>query len=131
VEEGEELLAALVNQAPRPPMVTVALPDERVQAALLIWARSTQAGGGWRAGVCYLHRTWYSQALVTTWVPAVRVSPHPAARYHRVPRIHLDGDPAQWPALPPRYPGADQRWNAAHQHLPYGASPHPRPRRAR
>jgi hypothetical protein len=73
IAEGE--LALLISQAPRPPMLTLALPDERVPAALLVWARSQ---GGWRAGVCYLHRSWYRKALVTTWAPAVRVSPSPA-----------------------------------------------------
>lgn len=113
-------MAALVNRPHRPPMVTVALPDEQVQAALLIWARSDS---GWRAGVCYIHRTWYSRALVTTWAPAVRVSPHPTATYDKVPRVRLHGDPSQWPALPPRYPGASQEWMARHQHLTYGSAP--------
>jgi hypothetical protein len=116
--EGE--LAVLVSQAPRPPMLTLALPDAQVPAALLVWARSQ---GGWRAGVCYLHRSWYRKALVTTWAPAVRVSPYPAVDYRRVPRVQLPGDPSQWPALPPAYPGAGAQWMAAHQHLVFGDTP--------
>jgi hypothetical protein len=116
----EEELAVLISQTPRPPMLTLALPDEQVPAALLVWARSQ---GDWRAGVCYLHRTWYCQALVTTWAPAVRVSPSPAVDYRRVPRVQLPGDPSQWPALPPAYPGADTQWMVAHQHLVFGDNP--------
>jgi hypothetical protein len=38
-------LAVLVSQTPRPPMVTLALPDERVPAALLVWPDRSAAGG--------------------------------------------------------------------------------------
>jgi hypothetical protein len=112
---------ALVDQAPRPPMVTVALPDEQVQAALLVWARADTED--WRAGVCYIYSNWHTKALVTTWAPAVRVKPHRIQKYHTVPVVLLGGDPSEWPALPPRYPGADERWLAMHQHLVFGASP--------
>lgn len=105
-------------------MVTVALPDEEVQAALLIWARSE--AGSWRAGACYISKTWHSRALVTTWAPAVRVKPHQGETYGKVPMIRLPGDPSQWPALPLRYPEASEEWLAVHQHLPFGAPPrHP------
>lgn len=124
VEKDTARVKALVDQPHRPPTVTVALPDEQVQAVLLIWGRSLN-GGGWRAGVCYIHRTWHSRALVTTWAPAVRVSPHVAAKYEHVPRIDLLGDPSQWPPLPPRYPDAGPEWIAVHQHLTWGSAPRP------
>jgi hypothetical protein len=104
-------------------MVTLTLPDDRVHAALLIWAHAPDAD--WRAGVCYIYKNWHTRALVTTWAPAVRVSPHPNTRYQTVPRVRLSGDPDQWPALPPRYPGASDEWLAEHQHLTYGDRPRP------
>jgi len=60
---------------------------------------------------------------VTTWAPAVRVTPNHAEGYREVPRVALPGDPSQSPALPPRYPGASGEWMATPQHLVYGASP--------
>lgn len=122
-EQIVEQIVVLVSQAPGPPMVTVSLPDEQVPAALLIWGRSHY--GDWRAGVCYLYKTWHSRALVTTWAPAVRVSPHPATDYQAVPRVRLPGDPSHWPTLPPRYPKASEEWLASHQHLAYGQTPQP------
>jgi hypothetical protein len=93
VEVDADRLAALVAEAPRPPTVTVALPNSDVQAALLIWRRSES--GDWRAGVCYIHGMWSNKGLVTTWAPAVRVRPHPAERYGTVPRVSLPGDPSR------------------------------------
>lgn len=73
MEVTTEQVVTLVSQAPGPPMVAVALPDEHVPAALLIWGRSQY--GEWRAGVCYIYKNWHTRALITTWAPAVRVSP--------------------------------------------------------
>jgi len=114
-------LAAPVGQARRPPMVALALPDKRLPAALLVWGRCEDVG--WLAGVCYLHRTWHSRALVTTWAPAARVGAYRGVDYRRVPRVRLHGDQSRWPALPPAYPGAGEQWLALHQHLDFGDLP--------
>lgn len=113
-------LSALIEQAPRPPMVSAVLGEGQIQAALLVWGRTPQ--GLWVAGVAYLHRTWHDRALVTTWLPATSLAPHPSYDYQQVPRVRLPGDPARWPSLPPRYPHAGPEWIAAHRHDPYGTA---------
>lgn len=68
---------------------------KQVQAALLIWARSDS---GWRARVCYLHHTWHTRALVTTWGhQRYAYARSQTGRYDEVHRIRLHGDPSQWP----------------------------------
>jgi len=98
-------------------MVSAVIERGQIQAALLAWGRTPQ--GLWVGGVAYLHRTWHDRALVTTWLPATSLAPHPSYDYREVPRVRLPGDPAQWPVLPPRYPHAGEEWVAAHRHVPY------------
>jgi hypothetical protein len=110
-------LGQLLDDAPEPPAVWLALPDERVPAVLLVWG--SPAGGGWTAGVSYLSRTWHSRSLVTLWAHASLVSPRPRVDYRQVPRVRLPADPLRWPTLPPRYPMATGEWIAAHRHIAY------------
>jgi hypothetical protein len=110
-------LGELLDKVPQLPAVWLSLPDERVQAVLLVWGH--QQHGGWVAGVAYLQRSWHARALVTMWAPARWVSPHPRGDYRQVPRVRLPGDPGRWPTLPPRYPSATGEWIAAHRHTVY------------
>lgn len=75
------------------------------------------ADGPWVAGIAFLYHRWSRRALVTVWVPAANVEPHPGLDYSRVPRVQLVGSADDWPALPPRYPQAGKEWTAAHLHL--------------
>lgn len=100
-------------------MVSAVLGEGQLQAALLAWGQTPP--GRWVGGVAYLHRTWHARALVTTWLPAASLAPHPSYDYQEVPRVPLPSDPAQWPTLPPCYPHAGPEWVAAHRHHPYGA----------
>jgi len=112
----QEQLEAVIDAAPRLPMVTVWLEDGPVPAALLVWGRHDR---GWVAGVSFLRATWHSRALVTTWVPADRVRPAGSGGYRLVPRVRLSGNPETWPSLPPRYPAAPPEWLSVHRHEPY------------
>lgn len=120
-EEAESVttgrLGELLDQVAHLPPVWLALPDGRVQAALLVWGRPVS--GGWVAGVAYLQRNWHMRALVTMWAPASRVAPHPHADYRHVPRVVLSDQRDRWPTLPPRYPSATGEWIAAHRHTIY------------
>lgn len=120
-DNGETLtttgLGELLDEVPQLPAVWLSLPDERVQAVLLVWGR--RPSGEWVAGVAYLQRSWHTRALVTMWAPAPRVSPHPRADYRQVPRVQLPDSASRWPTLPPRYPSATGEWIAAHRHTVY------------
>jgi hypothetical protein len=110
-----EQLAELVIEAPGPPIVTAAgVASEPAPAALLAWGRTST--GGWAAGIAFLYRHWSRRALVTMWVPADIVRPHPGTDYRHVPRVVLAGPADDWPALPPLYPQAGPDWTAAHVH---------------
>jgi hypothetical protein len=111
-----ERLAALVAAAPGPPLVTAhGVAQGPVPAALLVWGR--RPGGQWMAGIAFLLRHWSRRALITMWVPAPTVHPHPNADYSQVPRVELAGSPDAWPALLPRYPQAGPEWIAVHEHV--------------
>jgi hypothetical protein len=95
----------LVIAAPGPPIVTAAVVMATpVPAVLLAWGRTST--GQWAAGIAFLFHRWSRRALVTVWVPATMVRPHPGLHYRHVPRVQLVGTADDWPRLPPFYPKA-------------------------
>jgi hypothetical protein len=108
-------LAELVASASGPPLVTATgVSHAPVPAALLAWGRTSN--GRWAAGVAFLFHRWNRRALVTVWLPAEKVGPHPGVDYSHVPRVGLVGTVDDWPQLPPCYPQAGREWTAAHVH---------------
>jgi hypothetical protein len=97
-------------------MLTVAgVAATHAPAALLACGRTST--GQWAAAIAFLYHRWSRRALVTVWVPAATVQPHPGLDYHQVPRVQLVGTADDWPRLPPRYPQAGPERTATHIHI--------------
>jgi len=111
----------MVEAAPRPPMVV--LREQCVegdQNAALLAVGFHLGSRRWVAGVSWIHNIWRGgplRALVTAWVPAERLERTRGTSHLHVPRVALTGRVDDWPVLPPVFPGANEEWKRAHQHL--------------